>query len=353
MLFDNRSIQRLSISKLLKLNIHKPNIQRIIDNDKINTIIDYQLSHIKNKGYPNFFGTINIHKINNDYYLVDGQHRFSSSKILLNNHAHDIDLTCEFVTVNTMNELITNYNIINKNTPLPEFPENINKNIPENAAIYFKDKYPNNKNKYWSEKSRTKRPLIYFNFFQESLAYLTDKLQIKNENDLIQIVEEYNQKLLNYTKDKFDKDVKDCMYQKALDNKFMLGLFKHESNTDYGYKWVVNIIRYETGEEIKSEKINKKRRIPKKVRDDLWDKYIGKTISEAYCIVCNNSKISSRNFDAGHIQSEYNGGCENIDNLLPICRQCNLSMGIMNMDEYISKYYLANYNNYKNRNYLS
>ena len=32
------------------------------------------------------------------------------------------------------------------------FPCAPNKNIPENAAIYFKDKYPNNKNKYWSEK---------------------------------------------------------------------------------------------------------------------------------------------------------------------------------------------------------
>jgi len=352
MLFNNRSIKRLSISRLLELNIHKPNIQRIIDNDKINTIIDYQLSHIKNKGYPNFFGTINIHKLDKDLYLVDGQHRFESSKKLLNEYSHDIDLTCEFVTVDTMDELITNYNIINKNTPLPDFPEHIDKNIPEKVGLFFKDKYPNNKNKYWSDKSRTKRPLIYFNFFQESLAFLTDKLKIKNENQLIQIIEEYNKNLLNYSKDKFDKDVKDHMYQKALDNKFMLGLFKHESNSDYGYKWVSNIITYQTGEIIKSDKVTKKRRIPKKVRDDLWDTYIGNTIAEASCIVCNNSKISSRNFDAGHIISEHNGGSEDISNLLPICKGCNLSMGTTDMNKYVKQYYPIHYNQFINKKYL-
>lgn len=351
MLFNNRSIKRVSISRLLELNIHKPNIQRIIDNDKVNHIVEYQLSHIKNKTYPNFFGTINIHKLDKDLYLVDGQHRFESSKKLLNQYSHNIDLTCEFVTVDTMDELITNYNIINKNTPLPDFPENIDKNIPENVGKYFKEKYPNNKYKYWSDKSRTKRPLIYFNFFQESLAFLTDKLKIKNEDELIQIVEEYNQNLLNYSKDKFDKDVKDHMYQKALDNKFMLGLFKHESNSDYGYKWVSNIIRYQTGEIIKPDKVAKKRRIPKKVRDDLWDKYIGNTIAETSCIVCNNSQISSRNFDAGHIISEYNGGSEDSNNLLPICKGCNLSMGTTNMNEYVQKYYPDHYNKFMNRIY--
>ena len=41
-----------------------------------------------------------------------------------------------------------------------------------------------------------------------------------------------------------------------------------------------------------------------------------------------------------HVISEFNGGEININNLRPICNECNLSMGTTNMDVFIKKYKL-------------
>ena len=94
-----------------------------------------------------------------------------------------------------------------------------------------------------------------------------------------------------------------------------------------------------------------KKYIPKKVKNDVWDKYIGLEYGTAPCIVCRNSKINSKDFEAGHIISEYNGGLINTDNILPICSLCNKSMGTTNMDKYVEKYYPKNMSLFNKRIY--
>jgi 5-methylcytosine-specific restriction endonuclease McrA len=57
---------------------------------------------------------------------------------------------------------------------------------------------------------------------------------------------------------------------------------------------------------------------------------------------CKHEDIRQIEFHCGHIIAEANGGQTNIDNLRPICAQCNLSMGKMNMNVFMKKY-MANY----------
>jgi 5-methylcytosine-specific restriction endonuclease McrA len=61
--------------------------------------------------------------------------------------------------------------------------------------------------------------------------------------------------------------------------------------------------------------------------------------------------IDSKNFDAGHIISEYNGGEMNVDNIVPICRSCNSSMGKKNMNEYIQTHHPECFKNFMNKKY--
>jgi hypothetical protein len=93
-------------------------------------------------------------------------------------------------------------------------------------------------------------------------------------------------------------------------------------------------------------KLKVKKRIPKKVKNDSWDKYIGSEIGETVCVCCRKNKINSKEFEAGHIISEFNGGGVNVDNIMPVCGWCNKSMGTENMDEYIENYYPKNYKNF-------
>jgi 5-methylcytosine-specific restriction endonuclease McrA len=55
-------------------------------------------------------------------------------------------------------------------------------------------------------------------------------------------------------------------------------------------------------------------------------------------MVC-DLEITVTTFHAGHIQSIKNGGSNNINNLEPICINCNLSMGSQNLYEYKNDYH--------------
>ena len=73
-------------------------------------------------------------------------------------------------------------------------------------------------------------------------------------------------------------------------------------------KWCQEIVKLETGVLIKDTKKPRKTKIPKCIKNNSWDKYIGKNIGEALCICCNMNLIDSKNFIGGHIISEKNGG---------------------------------------------
>lgn len=80
-----------------------------------------------------------------------------------------------------------------------------------------------------------------------------------------------------------------------------------------------------------------KEKIPITVKNAVWYKYFG-DITSGICKCCKSTPIHLTNFDCGHIISEYDGGKVHLDNLRPICRTCNSSMGTHNMDDYMIKY---------------
>ena len=67
--------------------------------------------------------------------------------------------------------------------------------------------------------------------------------------------------------------------------------------------------------------------IPKSLRHAVWMTYIG-SVFQAKCYIrwC-NANITPFTFEVGHNTPESRGGATCIDNLRPICSQCNKSMG--------------------------
>ncbi len=339
---NNKYIGRIMLKDLFEVDIKIPNIQRILNEDKVNNIVDYQIDKLLYDDF-NFIGVINIHILKNEHYLVDGQHRFFALKNLYNK-GHNIPVFIEMIVVNDYNELKHNYNIINKNTPLPDLPTNIDKNIAETVALNIKNKYPN----IWSNNSRAHRPNIYFDYFLEACGVICDKLNINNCEELEKLIEDFNLKLKKWDKENLpdSKTISENMYKKCVDNKFYLGLYKHISD-EYRYDWVKRIIEFNKGIKCKTI-VKKKKSIPKTLKIHIWDKYIGDNIRNAKCICCNITQISIESFHAGHIISEKEGGKTTIDNLRPICSTCNSSMGCENMNSFIKEYYPENsYNLYK------
>ncbi len=81
----------------------------------------------------------------------------------------------------------------------------------------------------------------------------------------------------------------------------------------------------------------KKETIPISVKNTLWNIYFQNNLTGT-CQCCRHEAISKNNFDCGHILSEKDGGQVSLDNLRPICRSCNSSMGTLNMDVFMKKY---------------
>ena len=82
----------------------------------------------------------------------------------------------------------------------------------------------------------------------------------------------------------------------------------------------------------------KKRRTacPKSVKETLWRKYFGDNIN-GKCYICDTS-ITLFNFEVGHNKPFSKGGKWTVNNLRPLCRSCNRSMGTMTAEKYKKKH---------------
>ena len=81
-----------------------------------------------------------------------------------------------------------------------------------------------------------------------------------------------------------------------------------------------------------------KHKIPSSVRHEVWKRYVSEIYRKGKCFCCRTSDIEESNFDCGHVISRNNKGPISLENLRPICGQCNRSMGTQNMDEFIIAY---------------
>tara|TARA_Y100000389_G_scaffold86211_1_gene82937 strand:+ start:1418 stop:2512 length:1095 start_codon:yes stop_codon:yes gene_type:complete len=345
----NEYIKIVSSSELEKLNLIKPEIQRIINKCKVEEIVSFQLNLKKTYNRFNISpsGPINIYILDDKYFLLDGQHRVTVIGRLYRDYSHEIKFFVKFTNVNSIEELEEHYKIINSNTPLPDFSnfQNINIKIPELVSARFQEVYPS----IWSKNSRARRPHLYFNYFQEALAFICNELNIKDSKELLGIVLDFNKILSGWDYSSFK--VSENVYNSAKEKKIYLGLYSYE-NEKYVYWWAKKIVENRTGKTIKKmNKFSSKKGIPKKIKNDSWDRYIGRNVGIAPCICCRSEKIEQKKFTAGHIISEYNGGTITVDNIIPICDSCNLSMGTRNMDLFIKEHYPKNFNKFANRDY--
>jgi len=349
LILNNKSIKKVKISELInEYCIIVPEIQRIIDISKVNEIIEYQLRELKEKNRTNFLGVLSLNHLEEKYYLIDGQHRYRALKKMYEDYSHDIEIFAEIIDIESKVELKNNYIILNKNTQLPELLEiDSDKSILKESMDYFQEKYP----EVWSNKSvRGYRPFINFNYFQETIDYLINELKIIDSKNLIKYIEDKNDYFKTWNRDRFS-GITETQYEKAVKWKFYLGLYSYSSNDKWGYDWARNIVKDVTGVAPEKFRIKKKKPIPKKIKDDCWNKYVGKNKGGVYCLVCNTDKIYQNNFEAGHIISEFNNGAILLDNLLPICSKCNKGMGCKNMIDWITKWYPQNLSRFNNKEY--
>lgn len=86
---------------------------------------------------------------------------------------------------------------------------------------------------------------------------------------------------------------------------------------------------FNTNALIENQKFGKyeKATIPKALREQVWIKTMGFRFKGKCPTTWCRNEITVFDFQSGHNVPESKGGATAIDNLVPICSRCNLSMG--------------------------
>jgi len=83
----------------------------------------------------------------------------------------------------------------------------------------------------------------------------------------------------------------------------------------------------------------KKQAIPSLMRTQVWNRWIGIEKGQVKCPYCQINNITPFFFECGHVLAEAKGGEVSVENLRPICRECNGKMGTQPID--LNKYRLG------------
>ena len=86
-------------------------------------------------------------------------------------------------------------------------------------------------------------------------------------------------------------------------------------------------------------KSKRKATIPKALREQVWLKTMKKTFEGKCPVVWCTNTINAFDFQCGHNVPESKGGKTTLDNLIPLCGRCNVSMGDRyTIDEWNAKF---------------
>ena len=70
-----------------------------------------------------------------------------------------------------------------------------------------------------------------------------------------------------------------------------------------------------------------KHKIPKALREQVWLVKVGPTFQTKCKVLWCTNKMNVFDYQCGHNVPESKGGKTTLDNLIPICSRCNVSMG--------------------------
>ena len=260
-----------------------------------------------------------------DLIVFDGQHRLSAIQRLFKEYPiGNIKIRVDIYRVVDEEQIHMLYNMINQNRQVKIYRSIDTAVNSRNVEKWFRINF----SEHWKDSDKP----ILLNINGKTLLKRLEVSGMLNmpANDLIIEMTKLN----DYYKTFDDKKWNDCGI--SLDNKkkeilvrtnFYLGLYKR-------YEWIDKLFKdYINLDHSIIELIHKKDKIPKKRRDEVWNKRFN-NLQSGKCFTCNDDINYQKGFHCGHIKSRHNGGSVNVDNLEIVCSTCNLNMSTMNMMDY-------------------
>lgn len=180
------------------------------------------------------------------------------------------------------------------------------------------------------------------NDFIDKIKFINDGQFYKDLNTFLNDIVIINQKLKKEEQEKLKLIKKEEQEKLELRKKEEQGKIKAMKKTIK--KEVVNEVKEISSKQTKpkketitedTDKKKKKKPISATIKRLVWNTNIGEDVGKYKCMCCNSTDITQMSFNCGHIVAEANGGETIVSNLKPICQNCNSSMGIKNMEDFM------------------
>ena len=327
-----KSVSFKNITKLFETNsFHYPVFQTSLDVNKVNEMMEsYEMNPdfllFKNKIV---IGVIvnnidNMHKM----YIVDGQHRLNMALELNKKGINDYFNFC-YYHIKSDNEMKNLFIEINKDSH-----KNFNyvslTDFNRSLYIDLKNYLSQNKKLFFENKKKDTNKLYNISEFVDILSERKYIERFMNIGDIINDIERKNIMFYNYI------DYKEYMNEEPMPF-YETEKFSIQNNVIYSLK-NNNFVDFLCNTTTPHHNFkHKKSSIQSNLRIAVWYKEF-KFNETGNCPICNyNIKMGKNGFHCGHIISESNGGQTNLENLRPICANCNYKMGKMNWDDYVNK----------------
>jgi len=312
------------------INYTIPEIQRQINHQHIEEIYNFELEYFNHHKTYCLNGSVSIaYDVDSRIeHLIDGQHRVTAYQRLQTDYPDRIlKITIDYYEYKGIENLERIYKFVNTQMINPIAVLSIDKyRIYNETAEYLKTNF----NDYVKPTNNPHKPHFNVTKLMDFMidVDLVGKLELTSSRQLIEKIIKLNKFYSQIQPSQFKKwGIKNV--QSILDkinkmsNKFFLGLYKME--------WI-NILAncpedmYNTiNHNIEGLRIP----IPIELRKKVWG--CGNLNSKCYCC---NEPISFTDFECGHIVPVSKGGKTVLENLRPICRNCNSDMKTMNLEEY-------------------
>lgn len=319
----SRSI--LTASELVALPVELPDIQREICAEHVAEIVAHQKNLHRLFGYYLFTGVLTFAKYSGILYCVDGQHRREAAiQLYQEDPLGDFEVAVEIITCRDMESVLEWFQIVNSNRPLPSFllADASSESAAEVAALptllrelrdYLKKTYKD----YLTKSQKPQRPNIHVDQFVEEVGRRYRVELLAAPSAVAWLEAENGAHHATLLKQAGHESVAGALKRVAEKGKgppFYLGVF-----------WLDSV----------------KNGLSAPLRRRVWEEWYAAQPAEAKtargevaCPCCASVLISAGAFHAGHKRSFKNGGVHALENLIPLCAGCNLSMGVMDYEAY-------------------
>jgi hypothetical protein len=331
------------------------NFNRIIHRDRVEEIVkfveDEHNNHKKKWEEIIVHWKLSVCKLQESYYIIDGNHRFLSYKTLKEKYPEFPEISFSIENVDSVEEVWNSFKNINKSIPVPEQyldPLRLPSIETDIRDAIEKFRKSNKRNIIFKLSKKPIQPNISSNEISDELVkYEFGKIMIY---DFLDKLNEFCKNSLHLVEHKPESLKKakttNCYFGMFKKNKGfsfadILKLYIEQVKDEYGIKLLKSTTSDKDEKECKSLIMS-----DKDLREQVWEKYNGESINGA-CFCCGITLKCLSCWHLGHIIPNKDGGKKTTDNIVPLCSTCNTLMSGNNLFDWIKEQELRNISKYQ------